>query len=152
MQTLSLVLYSVSFLSQPYMRSNIDTHPPWIFISARGETRTHTSLRTADFESAGSTIPPLGHIKKNTTDFRSHCCRRLGGPLSFIPPFNGTGYISLTESVPFLHTPNTRYFYVKRMSTPSCCSYLSMNFLYKYNKKSLIIQIFLLYFCSPTGI
>ena len=33
MQTKTLVLYSVPFLSQPYMRSNIGTPPPWIFIS-----------------------------------------------------------------------------------------------------------------------
>lgn len=70
--TLSLVHYSMSFLSPPFRRSNIDIHPPRIFISARSESRTRTSLRTADFESAGSTIPPPGHIK-NTTDFRSHC-------------------------------------------------------------------------------
>ena len=33
--------------------------------SARGRTRTDTSLRTADFKSAASTIPPLGHNKRN---------------------------------------------------------------------------------------
>ena len=32
-----------------------------VFYGARGETRTLTSFRMADFESAASTIPPLGH-------------------------------------------------------------------------------------------
>ena len=38
---------------------------------ARGETRTRTSSRTTDFESVGSTIPPLGH-RWEQKDFRSH--------------------------------------------------------------------------------
>ena len=45
---------------------------------AQGESRTRTSLQTADFESAGSTIPPLGHIIENkrisvVTFLKSHC-------------------------------------------------------------------------------
>ena len=37
----------------------------YFIFCAQGESRTRTSLQTADFESAGSTIPPLGHIIEN---------------------------------------------------------------------------------------
>ena len=37
----------------------------FIFFCAQGESRTRTSLQTAAFESAGSTILPLGHIIEN---------------------------------------------------------------------------------------
>ena len=48
------------------------------FFCAQGESRTRTSLQMADFESAGSTIPPLGHIIENkrisvVTFLKSHC-------------------------------------------------------------------------------
>ena len=32
------------------------------FLGARGETRTLTPAKAADFESAASTIPPLGPV------------------------------------------------------------------------------------------
>ena len=48
------------------------------FFCTQGESRTRTSLQMADFESAGSTIPPLGHIIENkrisvVTFLKSHC-------------------------------------------------------------------------------
>ena len=37
-----------------------------LFLGARGETRTLTPVKVADFESAASTIPPLGLLKLKT--------------------------------------------------------------------------------------
>ena len=50
----------------------------WMDCCAQGESRTRTSLQTADFESAGSTIPPLGQVIENkrisvVTFLKSHC-------------------------------------------------------------------------------